>query len=88
MLRLHVLSDANRATAVLKGTKIVDEVFALNGRQGGAGLWLEAYMTGDDHSASELLSHLVQQDVAVAEFRQVGNELEELFLQLTAGEVA
>jgi hypothetical protein len=34
------------------------------------------------------LTHLVQNGIAVAEFRQVGNELEELFLQLTKGEVA
>lgn len=86
MLRLHVLSDADLALAALQAFPGVSNVLRLesNGTPGGA--WLEGYLAGDLHAASELLSSLVQRGVILAEFREVGNELEELFLQLTAEE--
>ncbi len=88
MLRLHVLSGVEAAKASLAGFAGVTDVIRLNGARGEVGAWLEVYLSGDDRSASDLLSYLVRNGVVVAEFRQVGNELEELFLQLTAGEVA
>lgn len=86
MLRLHVLSDAELALAALQAFPGVSNVLRLetNGTPGGA--WLEGYLAGDLHAASELLAFLVQRGVVLAEFREVGNELEELFLQLTAEE--
>ncbi|MCP4536210.1 MAG: ABC transporter ATP-binding protein [Chloroflexi bacterium] len=88
MLRLHVLSDVERATGLLTGFSGVTDVIRLNGGHDPTDAWLEIYLSGDAQSASDLLARLVQNDVAVAEFRQVGNELEELFLQLTEGNVA
>jgi ABC-2 type transport system ATP-binding protein len=88
MLRLHVLSNVEQATALLADFPGVADVIRLNGGHDPAEAWLETYLSGDDQSASSLLAHLVQNGVALAEFRQVGNDLEELFLQLTKDEVA
>lgn len=88
MLRVHVISDVQQVSQLLAGFPGVTNVTLLNGGIDPAGAWLEAYLAGDVRAASELLAYLVSNGVAVAEFRQVGNELEELFLQLTAGEVA
>ncbi len=88
ILRLHVISDVQRAIQLLTGFPGVSGVAQVNGGNDPAEAWVEAYLAGDARVASELLAYLVNNDVAVAEFRQVGNELEELFLQLTAGEVA
>ncbi len=86
MLRLHILSDITEATTLLTGFPGVTDVIRLNGGHDPTEARLEAYLAGDARSASDLLAHLVQSGVAVAEFRQVGNELEELFLQLTKGD--
>ena len=88
MLRLHVLSDVNEATTLLAGFTGVTDVIRLNSGHDPAEGWLEAYLAGNVQSASNLLAHMVQNGVTIAEFRQVGDELEELFLQLTADEVA
>ncbi|MCX7680822.1 MAG: ABC transporter ATP-binding protein [Anaerolineae bacterium] len=88
VLRLHVVSEVQQALQLLTGFPGVTSVVQVNGGSDPIGAWLEAYLAGDLRAASELLSYLVNHGVAVAEFRQVGNELEELFLQLTAGEVA
>ncbi|NLE99965.1 MAG: ABC transporter ATP-binding protein [Anaerolineales bacterium] len=89
VLRLHVLSDPTAAADALAGFPEVRNVAQLNGSRDETAEshgWLEAYLAGDAHSAADLLTHLVSNGVAVAEFRQVGNDLEELFLQLTTGE--
>jgi ABC-2 type transport system ATP-binding protein len=103
MLRLQVLSDVKRAAELIAAFPGVDDVIRLNGGHSSTEAWLETYLVSDTldagapdgasptssaHSAADLLTHLVQNGIAVAEFRQVGNELEELFLQLTKGEVA
>jgi ABC-2 type transport system ATP-binding protein len=86
LLRLHVLSDVGTATGLLSDFGVANAA-RLNGGQVERGAWLEVYLSGDDRSASSLLSFLVQNGVVLAEFRQAGNDLEELFLQLTAGQV-
>ena len=88
MLRVHVLSAPARAAELAEALPAVTDVIQLDGNGDGSGGWLEAYVGGGDDDASDLLHHLVQNGVAVAEFRQAGNELEELFLQLTAGDGA
>lgn len=88
MLRLHVLSDVEEATALLAGFPGVTDVIRLNSGHDPVEGWLEAYLSGNIQSASGLLAHMVQNGVAIAEFRQVSDELEELFLQLTADEGA
>jgi ABC-2 type transport system ATP-binding protein len=89
VLRLHVVSDVVAAAALLEGFPGVGQTVRLNGNRDnsdGSHGWLETYLAGDAQAASDLLAHLVTSGVAVAEFRQVGNDLEELFLQLTTGE--
>jgi ABC-2 type transport system ATP-binding protein len=88
LLRLHVLSEVKEANRLLETFPGVTDVFRLNGTQNGAGGWLEAYVSGGASAIADLLNHLVHNGVTVVEFRQVGNDLEELFLQLTAGQVA
>jgi ABC-2 type transport system ATP-binding protein len=83
-LRLQVLSDGAAAEAALTAFPGISNVILLtNGESVGEGVMLEAYLNGDLQAASALLFYLVRLGVVVAEFRQVGNELEELFLQLT-----
>ncbi|NLE75717.1 MAG: ABC transporter ATP-binding protein [Chloroflexi bacterium] len=88
VVRLHLLDGPDQAQALLQQFPGVEDVARLNGGNGPGDAWLEVYLTGDVASAAALLAHLVQAGVAVAEFRQVGNELEELFLQLTTGQTA
>jgi ABC-2 type transport system ATP-binding protein len=87
MLRLHIFSAAEQALALLAAYPGVTNPVQLDGDETG-GFWLEAYLAGEPRSAADLLHHLVQNGVVVAEYRQAGNELEELFLQLTAAEAA
>jgi ABC-2 type transport system ATP-binding protein len=86
VLRLHVLSATEEARALLADFPGVSAVVQLNGGYNPSEAWLEAYLSGDVRSASRLLAYLVQNGVAIAEYRQAGDELEELFLQLTEGE--
>jgi ABC-2 type transport system ATP-binding protein len=88
LLRLHVLSNVEEANDLLEAFPGVTDVVCLNGSQDATSGWLEAYVSGGATVAADLLDHLVHNNVTVAEFRQVGNDLEELFLQLTEGKVA
>ena len=83
MIRMHVLTDAQRVTDLLADYPGVQDVIRLNGGMPAGEAWLEVYMPGGAGSAAELLTYLVRHEVSVAEFRQMGNELEEMFLQLT-----
>jgi ABC-2 type transport system ATP-binding protein len=85
MLRLHILSDVDAAVVLLSRYPDVADVIHLNGHGGDEGR-LDVYLTADVHAAADLLTHLVQHGVRIAEFRQRTNELEELFLQLTRPE--
>jgi ABC-2 type transport system ATP-binding protein len=83
---LHVRLLADEPTALelwrVAGTPGASEpvVVAANGRPGTT---LEVALTGDDYAAAALLSRLTAQGALVADFREAGNELEDLFLQLT-----
>jgi ABC-2 type transport system ATP-binding protein len=84
MIRLHILSGAEHAAALLADFPGVEDVIRLNGGDAREEARLEVYLPGGATPAADLLAHLVQDGIAVAEFRQAGNELEEMFLQLTA----
>ncbi len=88
MVRLHVLSDAGEALATLKAYPQVEEAYAVSNGNNGQhpGAWLEAYVTGTLDTVADLLAHVVQAGVRLIEYREAGNELEELFLQLTTDE--
>ncbi len=85
MLRLHILSDVEEAVKLLENYPHVTDTVCLNGH-GRREAHLEVYLSADVHAAANLLTHLVQHNVTVAEFRHLTNELEELFLQLTTPE--
>jgi ABC-2 type transport system ATP-binding protein len=85
IVRLHILSDVMAAAALLNRYPAVADVVHLNGNAGDEG-HLDVYLTADVNAAADLLTHLVQHGVKIAEFRQRSNELEELFLHLTRPE--
>lgn len=86
MIRLCVLSGVERAVGLLNDFPGVEDVIRLNGGETKEGAWLEVYLSGGAGPAADLLAYLVKSDVRVVEFRQTANELEEMFLQLTAVE--
>jgi hypothetical protein len=45
------------------------------------------YTVGDDDEQAKLLRSLLDEGLPVIEFAQVGDGLEELFMQITTGEV-
>jgi len=85
-INIHILSDLNRAEALLAsfpGVKQVSPIKA-NGREN----LLELEFLGDDDSAADLLEMMITQRVRIAAFKEVTSNLEETFLKLTKGEVA
>ncbi|UCC64932.1 MAG: ABC transporter ATP-binding protein [Anaerolineae bacterium] len=80
-LRLKVLSDLNEAEAVLRDQPGIGEVYEVNG-------FLEVEFLGDDEATAELLVALVRCGLRPVSFGEVTDELEEIFLRLTKGEVA
>jgi len=80
-LRLKVLTDIDQAQAILRDQPGIGQIYPVNGS-------LEVEYSGDENAAAELLAVLVSQGVRVAAFNEVSSDLEEIFLQLTKGEVA
>jgi ABC-2 type transport system ATP-binding protein len=80
-LTIKVLSDSTYARIVLQGQPGVGQVYQTNGS-------LEVEFLGDDGAAADLLAILVSAGVRIASFSEVVSDLEEIFLQLTKGEVA
>jgi ABC-2 type transport system ATP-binding protein len=80
-LRLRVLSEPQQAEAVLREQPGVGDIFPANG-------YLEVTFLGDENAAADLLNALVSKGVRLAAFGEVTSDLEEIFLQLTKGEVS
>jgi ABC-2 type transport system ATP-binding protein len=80
-LRLKVLSDPEQAQSILKNQPGVGQVYPANGH-------LEVEFLGDEEAAADLLAALVAGGARVASFSELASDLEEIFLQLTRGEVA
>jgi ABC-2 type transport system ATP-binding protein len=85
-LKVGILKDATPALAVLEKMEIVSDIQHLDGGDGLVNL--EMNFSGDIHSAADLLEALIHNKVRVASFEEVSNDLEDLFLTLTKGEVA
>lgn len=81
-LRLRVLSDQERAIALMRNYPGVGEVYAANGDH------IEANFVGDDAATAALLTHLTAQGVAVVSFGETANDLEDVFLRITQGIVS
>jgi ABC-2 type transport system ATP-binding protein len=80
-LRLKILSDPEQAQAVLQNQPGIGQVYPFEGM-------LEVEFLGDESAAADLLRSLVEGGVRVASFSETVSDLEEIFLQLTKGEVA
>ena len=80
-LRLKVLSDLDEVEAVLRDQPGIGEVYEVNG-------FLEIEFLGDDEATAELLVALVGRGVRLVSFGEVTDDLEQVFLRLTQGEVA
>ena len=80
-LRIKVLSDLEQAMTALKNWPGVGQMFNNNG-------WLEIEFVGDESAAADLLSSLISGGLRIASFNETVSDLEEIFMQLTKGEVA
>jgi ABC-2 type transport system ATP-binding protein len=84
VLRIRLLADEQTALELgrnCRGPGSSDPVVVVG--NGKPGTTLEVELTGDDYAAAALLSRLTAHGAQVADFREAGNELEDLFLQLT-----
>jgi len=84
VLRIRIISDREEALAALQdypGVGEVGEVVEANGQ-------LEVEFSGDDWALAGLHAHLVNSGVALTHFSGAVGDLEEVFLQVTKGEVA
>lgn len=52
-----------------------------------AGLYVEAEVEGDEDQACELLAELLRREFRILEFKQVETDLEQLFMNVTKGDV-
>jgi ABC-2 type transport system ATP-binding protein len=86
MRPLAPVEDARRALNGFAGVGVVD-VPPLSATESEAGSTLEFDFAGDDEAAAGLLEYLISQKVRPVTFEEVHTGLEELFLQLTKGEV-
>jgi ABC-2 type transport system ATP-binding protein len=83
MRSLSPVEDALRALRAYPGVGQVDPP-----GEGDPGAALEFDFAGDDEAAAVLLEHLILQKIRPVSFEEIHTGLEELFLQLTKGEVA
>lgn len=79
-IRLTVISDAVEARAVLSEYPGVGEVVEVNGG-------LEAGFVGDADATAGLLAYLVGSGIRMTSFTEDVTDLEDVFLQITKGEV-
>ena len=92
-LRIRVLSDSNKAEAVLRCQPGVLQIYLTEipvktAKAEISSIDLEVEFTGDDTASADLLETLLEQKVRVASFSEMTTDLEEVFLRLTKGEVA
>ncbi|MBS1251373.1 MAG: putative ABC transporter ATP-binding protein YxlF [Anaerolineales bacterium] len=80
IIRLTVISDVEQARATLAKFKGIGEVFEVNGG-------LQATFTGDAEATAGLLAYLIHHNVKVTNFTEDVTDLEDVFLQITKGEV-
>ena len=87
LLRVHILSTEEAARALLRGCAPlgVGEPVPVPDL-GRPGVTLEVAFRGDDEALANLLTHLIGRGARIVDWHEVGNELEDLFLQLTAAE--
>ncbi len=89
VLRVRVLADEAPALELLRDCESLGAGRpAVVSGSGRPGTTLEMEFAGGDDAVAKLLAHLVARGARIADFRDAGNELEELFLRLTESESA
>ena len=83
---IQVLNNTQRVDEILKNLPAVRDITFDEGHSQGKKIEIE--FSGNDEAAADLLEILVTQNVRVASFSELNNNLEEAFLRLTKGEVA
>ncbi len=87
ILRIRLLADEPAALARIRDCQSlgVGEPVVLES-QGRPGTTVDVEFSGDDQAVAGMLTHLVTGGARIADFREAGNELEELFLRLVEPE--
>ncbi len=87
VLRIRFLADEPDALALLKNCRLpgAGDPIVLES-QGRPGTTVDVEFSGDDDAVAEWLARLVGSGARIADFREAGNELEELFLRLVEAE--
>jgi len=83
---IQVLNDTQLVEQILRKSPAVREIIYEEGQN--QANKIEIVFSGTDEAAASLLESLVAQQVRVAAFGELNNNLEEAFLMLTKGEVA
>ena len=83
---IQVLNNTQRVNEILHNLPAVRDITFDEGHSQGKKIEIE--FSGNDEAAADLLEILVTQNVRVASFSELNNNLEEAFLRLTKGEVA
>ena len=79
-IRLKIISDLEPAETLLSTFPGVSDVFQITGG-------LEADFVGDDALTADLLAHMINNDVRITNFTEDVTNLEDVFLQITEGNV-
>ncbi len=82
VLHIKTLTDRAVAEQVLRNQPGVGQIVSANGEA------LQVEFLGDDEAVADLLETLLQNKVRVMTFNEVSGNLEDVFLQLTQGQVA
>lgn len=81
LLRIQTLEKVTEAESVLRDSDLVTDIYENDGA-------LEIDFSGDETAVAQLLAELVQRGIPVVSFSEVSSDLEDLFMQLTAGSAA
>lgn len=89
LLRARILAEEEATLGLVRGCGLagVGQLTVVQDPER-PGTTLEIELAGDDEAAAALLAQLVGQGARIADWHEVGNELEDLFLQLTETEGA
>jgi len=80
-LKLKIISDIDRAIEIMTDHPGVGQIHKNKTH-------LEVPFIGDDNNTADFLSDLISKGVRILSFSESTNDLEEIFLRLTKGEVA
>ncbi len=85
VLRMRILADEPAALELMRECDLLRGIEpVIVAGDGRPGITLEITLAGEDHASAMLLTELVNRGAQVADFREVSNDLEGLFLRLTA----